>query len=124
MENNKTLFTAVGVSIGGVALAYLGHNYLVKKDDEKTEMDVVATKTEGSGFMKFIFGSTDDEEAKLNSTELREIKHNIKVGVTGVTSDEVAEGDTIKNNVTAALNTFNGFFRQEAVKAEPPATAE
>jgi hypothetical protein len=124
MENNKTLFTAVGVSIGGVALAYLGHNYLVKNDDAKTEMDVVANKTEGSGFMKFIFGPADEEEAKLNSTELQEIKHNIKVGVTGVTSDEVVEGDTIKNNVTAALNTFNGFFRQEEVKAEPPAAAE
>ena len=28
MDNKKTLFTAVGVGVGSVALAYLGHSFL------------------------------------------------------------------------------------------------
>ena len=66
MDNKKTLITAGIVGVGGVALAYLGHSYLVEKEEDKTEMDKAANtvKSEG-GFMKFLWGSDDEKNQNL-----------------------------------------------------------
>ena len=120
MDNKKTLITAGIVGVGSVALAYLGHSYLVEKEESKTEMEKAAdTVGTGKGFMSFLWGQ--DSEKSMESVEMQPVKKNEKIGISGVVTDEVAEGEAIKENVSNAISAFSGFFRStdgEAVKAE------
>ena len=65
MDNKKSLMTAGIVGVGGVALAYLGHSYLTKKEEPETDMDKAADTVEKSSFFetgkvgKIAFLSTD-----------------------------------------------------------------
>jgi len=111
MDSKKTLITAGIVGVGGVALAYLGHNYLVEKED-KTEMDKAAnTVSSKGGFMNFLWGSDDDDEKTYEFKEMQTVKENVKIGISGVATDEREEGKAIKENVTDAISAFSGFFR-------------
>ena len=110
MDNKKTLITASIVGVGGVALAYLGHSYLVEKEEDKTEMDKAAnTVNSGGGFMNFLWGPDDDK--KSESVEMQTVKENVKIGVSGIATDEEEEGEAIRENVSNAISAFSGFFR-------------
>ena len=112
MDGKKTLITAGIVGVSGVALAYLGHSYLVEKDESKTKMEEAAdTVGSGGGFMKFLWGS--DNEQKTEPIEMQNVKKNVKIGVSGIATDEVEEGEAIKENVSKAISAFSGFFRSK-----------
>ena len=111
MDSKKTLITAGIVGVGGVALAYLGHSYLVEKED-KTEMDKAAnTVSSRGGFMNFLWGSDDDEKNPESEEEMQTVKENLKIGISGVATDEEEEGIAIKKNVKNTISAFSGFFR-------------
>ena len=123
MDNKKTLITASIVGVGGVALAYLGHSYLVEKDESKTKMEEAAdTVGSGGGFMSFLWGP--DNEKKTEPIEMQNVKKNVKIGVSGIATDEVEEGEAIKENVSKAISAFSGFFRSTEESNDNNSTKE
>ena len=42
---------------------------------------------------------------------MQTVKENVKIGVSGVATDEEEEGEAIRDNVTNAISAFSGFFR-------------
>ena len=72
MDNKKTLITAGIVGVGGVALAYLGHSYLVEKEESKTKMEKAAdTVGTGRGFMSFLWGQDSEKSMEHIRSHLR-----------------------------------------------------
>tara|TARA_Y100000992_G_scaffold296967_1_gene259907 strand:+ start:712 stop:1083 length:372 start_codon:yes stop_codon:yes gene_type:complete len=119
MDNKKSLMTAGIVGVGGVALAYLGHSYLTKKEEPETDMDKAADTVEKSSFFDFIFSSSDKKNDDI-VTPKEHAKENLKIGVSGVATDPVVEGEAIKAAVGKTIGTFGGFFRSsEPTKEEP-----
>tara|TARA_Y100000817_G_C16653480_1_gene453924 strand:- start:165 stop:641 length:477 start_codon:yes stop_codon:yes gene_type:complete len=66
MDNQKTLLTASVVGIGGVALAFLGHNYLMNNGTLDTSEDKAASEVENKGFFHFLFNNDNDAETVSN----------------------------------------------------------
>ena len=108
MDNKKNLMTAGIVGVGGVALAYLGHSYLTKKEEPETEMDKAAETVEKASFFNFLYSS--DKKDKSEETDKNSVNENMKISVDGVASNPVVEGEAIKAVVGNTIGTFSGFF--------------
>tara|TARA_A200000159_G_C7311617_1_gene334881 strand:- start:644 stop:1018 length:375 start_codon:yes stop_codon:yes gene_type:complete len=122
MDNKKNLMTAGIVGVGGVALAYLGHSYLTKKEEPETEMDKAAETVEKASFFNFLFSS--DKKDKSEETDKNSVNENMKISVDGVASNPVVEGEAIKAVVGNTIGTFSGFFRQNEKVTETTENAE
>jgi hypothetical protein len=122
MDNKKNLMTAGIVGVGGVALAYLGHSYLTKKEEPETEMDKAAETVEKTSFLNFLFSS--DKKDKSEETDKDCVKENMKISVDGIASNPVVEGEAIKAVVGNTIGTFSGFFRQNEKVTETTENAE
>jgi hypothetical protein len=110
MDNKQTLMTAGIVGVGSVALAYLGHNYLTKKEQPVTAMDKAADTVDKSSFFDFMFGDSSNNSKDVATTT---VKENVKISVDGVATDPITEGEAIKETVGKAIGSFSGFFRQD-----------
>jgi len=115
MDNKQTLMTAGIVGVGSVALAYLGHSYLTKKEEPVTDMDKAADTVDKSSFFDFMFGDSPNNGKDIATAT---VKENVKISVSGVATDPVAEGEAIKETVGKAIGSFSGFFRQNNAKNE------
>ena len=115
MDNKQTLMTAGIVGVGSVALAFLGHSYLTKKEQPVTDMDKAADAAEKGSFFDFMFG---DSSANSKDVVTTAPKENVKISVSGVATDPVAEGEAIKETVGKAIGSFSGFFRQNNTEKE------
>lgn len=122
MDNKKNLMTAGIVGVGGVALAYLGHSYLTKKEEPETEMDKAAETVEKASFFNFLYSS--DKKDKSEETDKNSVNENMKISVDGVASNPVVEGEAIKAVVGNTIGTFSGFFRQNEKVTETRENAE
>ena len=107
--------TAGIVGVGSVALAFLGHSYLTKKEQPVTDMDKAADAAEKGSFFDFMFG---DSSANSKDVVTTAPKENVKISVSGVATDPVAEGEAIKETVGKAIGSFSGFFRQNNTEKE------
>lgn len=126
MDNQKTLLTASVVGIGGVALAFLGHNYLMNNNTLDTSEDKAASEVENKGFFHFLFnndndaetvsndaGSTNDAPVANDNVKTGNDAQNIKLNVVETVQSPEFATDAVKKNVDNTLRAFSGFFRQE-----------
>lgn len=126
MDNQKTLLTASVVGIGGVALAFLGHNYLMNNGALDTSEDKAASEVENKGFFHFLFnndndaetvsndaGSTNDAPVANDNVKTDNDAQNIKLNVVETAQSPEFATDAVKKNVDNTLRAFSGFFRQE-----------
>ena len=60
MDNKQAILTAAGVGVGGVVLAYLGHSYLIKKEEATTDMDKAAEKTSRGSFFDWFTSDSNE----------------------------------------------------------------
>ena len=117
MDNQKKFLTAGAVGIGGVALAYLSHNYLFGSEAVKegeSEMDAAAEKVNNGSFLSFLFSSDDSnksdaEKSVEDNTEVKQDNDAV----------ELKNIDSVKSNVEKTVSAFGGFFTKQT-----PSTTE
>ena len=112
MDNQKKFLTAGAVGIGGVALAYLSHNYLFGSEalvkEGESEIDAAAEKVNNGNFLSFLFSSDSNKNA---------VEKNVEGNTEGVKQDNVvveqATDNSIKSSVEKTVSAFGGFFTKK-----------
>ena len=111
MDNQKKFLTAGAVGIGGVALAYLSHNYLFGSEAVKegeSEMDAAAEKVNNGSFLSFLFSSDDSNKSDAEKS----VEDNTEVKQDNVVVEQATD-NSVKSSVEKTVSAFGGFFTKE-----------
>ena len=112
MDNQKKFLTAGAVGIGGVALAYLSHNYLFGSEAVKegeSEMDAAAEKVNNGSFLSFLFSSDDSNKSDAEKS----VEDNTEVKQDNVVVEKATD-NSVKSSVEKTVSAFGGFFTKES----------
>ena len=111
MDNQKKFLTAGAVGIGGVALAYLSHNYLFGSEAVKegeSGMDAAAEKVNNGSFLSFIFSSDDSNKSDAEKS----VEDNTEVKQDNVVVEQATD-NSVKSSVEKTVSAFGGFFTKQ-----------